>query len=145
MKGYPVSYITNGIQHYTKLSKSMDSKTTIQCNKLMHLENSILMYGIYNMEMLKKLIKTVHDIHNTTSLHERLFAGQQSSLMLRTLYANSLGLHHYFINSLLYIRTVQDKYIALYMELIAQLCIYFSKRIFANFTSDSFKIERNSQ
>ena len=86
--------------------RAMDSKTTIQCNKLMLLENSMLMYGIYNAEMLEKLINTVHNIHSTTSSCKRLFAGQQSSLTLRSLHANSLGLHHYFINSLLYLRTV---------------------------------------
>ena len=53
----------------------MDSKTTIQCNRLMQLENSMLMYGIINAEMLEKLINTVHQMHNTTSSHERLFAG----------------------------------------------------------------------
>ena len=57
--------------------KAMDSKATIQHNKLMQLENSMLMYGIYNAETLEKLINTVHNIHNTTSSHERLFAGQQ--------------------------------------------------------------------
>ena len=87
----------------------MDSKTSIQCDKLMQLENSMLMYGIYNAEMLEKLINTVYHIHNTTSSHERLFAGQQSSLTLRSLYGNSLGLQHYSINSLLYLRTAQDK------------------------------------
>ena len=103
------------------------------------------------METLEKLINTVHNIHNTTSSHERLFAGQQVSLTLRSLYANSLGLHHYSINSLLYLRTVHNKYIALYRELITQLHVYASairilaKRIFANFTSDSVKIERYSQ
>ena len=91
----------------------MDSKTAIQHNKLMQLENSMSMYGVYNTEMLEKLINTVHNIHNTTSLHERLFEGQHSSLTLRSLYSNSLGLHHYSLNSLLYLRTVQDKYIAL--------------------------------
>ena len=35
-----------------------------------------------------------------------------------------LGLHHYSINSLLNLRTVQEKYITLYRELITQLCIY---------------------
>ena len=90
------------------------------------LENSLLMYGIYNVETLVKLINTVHNIHNTTSSHERLFAEQQSSLTLRSLYANSPGLHHYSINSLLYLRTVHDKYIALYRELIAQLQMYTS-------------------
>ena len=101
----------------------MDSKNSIQCNKLMQLENSMLMYRVYNVETLEKLISTVHHIHNTTSLHERLFAGQQSPLTLRSLYANALGLQHYFINSLLYLRTVQDKYIVLYRELITQLYI----------------------
>ena len=75
-------------------------------------------------ETLEKLIDAVHQSHNTTSSHERLFAGEQSSLTLRSLYANALGLQHYSINSLLYLRTVQDKYISLYKELITQLHIY---------------------
>ena len=104
--------------------RAMDSKTANQCNKLIQLENSMLMYGIYNVEILEKLLNTVQNIHNTTYLHERLFAGQEGSLTLRPLYAKSLGLHHYCINSLLYLRTVQDKYIALYRELIAQLPIH---------------------
>ena len=104
----------------------MGHKSIIQHNILMQLENSMLMYGIYNAETLEKLINTVHNIHNTTPSHKRLFPGQQSSLTLRSLYSNSLGLHHYSINSLLYLRAVQDKYIALYMELITQLCIYAS-------------------
>ena len=102
----------------------MDSRTTVQHNKIMQLENSILMYGIDNTETLEKLISTVHHIHNSTSPHERLFAGQQSSLTFRSLYANALGLQHYTINLLLYLRTVQDKYIALYRESITQLHTY---------------------
>ena len=105
----------------------MDSKTTIQHNKLMQLENSMLMYSVYNAETLEKLIDTVHQIHNTTSSHERLFAEQQSSLTLRSLYANTLGLQHF-----IYLKTVQDKYITLYKELITQLHIYAtSMRILA--------------
>ena len=106
--------------------RAMDSKITIQCNKLIQLENSMIMYGIYNADTLGKLINTVHNIHNTTSLHKRLFGEQQSFLTLRSLYANSLGLHHYSINSLLYLRPVQDKYITLYREVITQVCIYAS-------------------
>ena len=47
-----------------KAVKAMDNKATIQHNKLMQLENSMLMYGIYNAETLEKLINTVHNIHN---------------------------------------------------------------------------------
>ena len=84
----------------------------------------MLLYGIYNAETLEKLINIVHDIHNSTSFHEKLFAAQQSLLTLKSLYTNALGLQHYVINSLLYLRTVKDKYISLYKELIAQLHIY---------------------
>ena len=107
-----------------KAVKAMDSKITIQCNKSIQLENSMLMYGIYNAETLEKLTDMVPQIYNTTSSHERLFARQQSSLTLRSHYANALGLQHYSINSLLYLRTVQDKCISLFKELISQLCIY---------------------
>ena len=84
----------------------------------------MLTYGIYSAETLEKLIKTVHQIHNTTTSHESLFAGKQSSLTFRSLYTNALGLQHYSINSLLYLRMVQDKFVSLYKELITQLHIY---------------------
>ena len=74
----------------------MDSKANIHRNKLMQLENCMIMYSVYNAETLGKLITTVHNIHNTTSSHERLFAGQLSPSSFRTLYAHSLGLHHYY-------------------------------------------------
>ena len=67
---------------------------------------------------------TLCTVYTTQHPHERLFEGQLSSLRFRSLYANSFGLHHYYINSLLYLRTLQDKYIALYGELITLLCIY---------------------
>ena len=58
-----------------------------------------------------------------TSSHEKLFAGQHSSLSFKSLYAHSVGLHYYSVNSLMYLRTIQDKYITLYRELISQLHI----------------------
>ena len=33
----------------------------------MKLDDTMLMYGVYNAETLEKLIKTVHDIHNALS------------------------------------------------------------------------------
>ena len=49
----------------------MNNKANIQHNKLIKLDDKMLMYGIYNAETVEKLIKTVHKIHNTTSLHEK--------------------------------------------------------------------------
>ena len=104
----------------------MDDKANIHCNKLIKLENSMLMYGVYNAETLEKLINTVHNIHKTTFSHERLFASEHSPSIFQTLYTHSLGLQHYSTNSLLYLRIIQDKYIILYRELITQLHLYAS-------------------
>ena len=54
---------------------AMSNQASIQCNKLMKLDDTMLMYGIYDAETLEKLINTVHVIHNVTSSHEKLFAG----------------------------------------------------------------------
>ena len=42
------------------------------------------------------------------------------------LYTDALGIQQYATNSLLFLRIIQDKYIALYRELITQLCTYVS-------------------
>ena len=115
-----------------KAVKAMNSKTTIQHNKVMHLENSMVMWGhVYNAETLEHLINTVHHIHNIISSNEKMFAGQDGSLTLQSLYANVKGIQHYSITSLLYLRTVKDKYVLLYKELITQLQIYTAIRILA--------------
>ena len=50
-----------------KAVDAMSNQASMQCNKLMKLDNTMLMYGIYNAETLEKLINTVHEIHNVTS------------------------------------------------------------------------------
>ena len=97
-----------------------------QCNKLLKLDNTMLMYGIYNAETLEKLINTVQEIHNITSSHERLFAGEHNPALFKLLYTNALGIQQYTFDSLLFLRVVQGKYISLYKELIMQLKSYVS-------------------
>ena len=46
---------------------AMNSEAEFQCNKLLKLDNTMLMYGIYNAETLEKLINTVKELHNVTS------------------------------------------------------------------------------
>ena len=104
----------------------MNNQANIQHNKLMKLDNTMLMYGIYNAGTSEKLIRTVHEIHNTTSSHEKLFAGEYNHSLFRMLYTDALGMQQYATNSLLFLRIIQDKYISLYRELITQLCTYVS-------------------
>ena len=104
----------------------MNNQANTQHNKLMKLDNTMLMYRTYNAETLEKLITTVHGIHNTTSSHEKIFAGEHTHSLFRMLYTDALGIQQYATNSLLFLRIIQDKYISLYRELITQLHTYVS-------------------
>ena len=59
-----------------KAVKVMETKAIIQHNNLMHLEDSVVVYGIYNPETLEKLIDTVHSMHNITMPNRKPFTGQ---------------------------------------------------------------------
>ena len=87
----------------------------------MKLDDTMLMYRIYNAETLEKLINTVQKILNVTSSHEKLFAGEHIPTIFRLLYTDALGIQQYAFNSLLFLRVIEDKYISLYRELITQL------------------------
>ena len=100
-----------------KAVNAANNQANVQCNKLMKLDDTMLMYGIYNAETLEKLIKTVHEIDNVTSSHEKLFAGEHDHSLFRILYTDALGVQQYATNSLLFLRIIQDKYILLYSEL----------------------------
>ena len=59
-----------------KAAHAMENKVDIQCNKIFHLKDSVVMYGIYNSDTLEALIDTVHRLHNQSTWNKRLFAGQ---------------------------------------------------------------------
>ena len=45
----------------------------------MHLENTLVMYGVYNAEMLERLVKAVHTLHSRQTLYKSIFAGRTSA------------------------------------------------------------------
>ena len=59
-----------------KAVKAMSISMDMQRNKLMHLENTLVMYGIYNADTLENCVKTVHTLHSRQTLYEGLFVGQ---------------------------------------------------------------------
>ena len=59
-----------------KAAKVMEKKTDIQCNKIHHLEHTMIMCGVYNSDTLTELIDTVHRMQDTTTWKERTFAGR---------------------------------------------------------------------
>ena len=50
-------------------------------------------------------------MHNVTSPNEKLCSGQFGTVMIQPIYANIQGIQHYSINSLLYLRTIKEKYV----------------------------------
>ena len=94
---------------------AMENKVDIQHNKIFHLEDSMVMYGIYNSE---DLLNTVHRLHNQSTWNERLFAGQIKHWY--HWYLSSRGVNHYVINSLLFLTTAREKYVKMYERFINQ-------------------------
>ena len=51
----------------------METKVNIQHNRHVHSEDSIVMYGVYNIETLEKLINAEQQMHNTTTPNEKKY------------------------------------------------------------------------
>ena len=105
-----------------KAVHAMENKVDLQHNKIFHLEDSMVMYGVYNSDTLEDLIDTVHKLHNRTTWNEKLFSGQINNWY--KYYLSSVGIQHYAINSLLFLTTVREKYVKMYERFLNQLRQY---------------------
>ena len=115
--------ISGFLQHNRhKAVKVMEKNTDIQHNKIHHLEDSMIMYGVYNSDTLMELIDTVHRMQNTTMWKERTFAGWLNQWF--EMYLLQEGMHHYAMNSVLYLISVREKYVIMYERFIEELRIY---------------------
>ena len=100
----------------------MENKVDIQCSKIFHLEDSVVMYGIYNSDTLEDSIDTVHRLHNKSTWNEKLFAGQIKDWY--HWYLSSKGVNCYAISLLLFLTTAREKYVKMYERFIKQLKEY---------------------
>ena len=100
----------------------MKNKDDLQCNRVFHLEDSMVMYGIYNSDTLGTLIDTVHRLCNQTTWNEKLIAGVIDIWYSWFLSEKEVG--HYAINSLLFLTTTREKYVRMNERFISQLRMY---------------------
>ena len=100
----------------------MNKKTSIQCNRIHHLEDTMIMYGVYNSETLTDLIDTVHRMQNFTTWNEKTFAGKLHDWI--EIYAQGEGMCNYAINSVLFLTTIREKYVKMYEGFIEELKLY---------------------
>ena len=105
-----------------KAIQAMNKRNHIERNRVFHLEDSMIMYGIYNVDTLEKLINMVHKMNNRSIWFERLYAGHANGWFEK--YAVGEGAEYYAIHSLLYLRTIQEKYVKMYERFVTQLREY---------------------
>ena len=97
----------------------MNKRTDIQCNRIHHLEDTMIMYGVYNSDTLTDLIDTVHRMQNFTTWNKKTFAGKLHDWM--EIYPHDEGMCNYAINSVLFLTTVIEKYVKMYERFIEKL------------------------
>ena len=102
-----------------KVVSVMNKKTDIQHNRIHHLEDTMIMYGVYNSDTLTDLIDTVHRMPNFTTWNEKTFAEKLHDWM--ELYSQDEGVCNYAINSVLFLTTIQEKYVKMYERFIEEL------------------------
>ena len=98
---------------------TMNKRVNIERNRVFHLEDSMIVYVIYNVDTLEKLIQMVHKMNNRSVWFERLYAGHVNKWF--EMYSSSQGANYYAIHSLLYLRTIQEKYIKMFERIVNQL------------------------
>ena len=82
----------------------------------------MIVYGVYNVDTLEKLIQMVHKMNTRSVWVEQLYAGHVNKWF--EMYSSSQGANYYAIHSLLYLRTIQEKYIKMYDKFVNQLKEY---------------------
>ena len=100
----------------------MNKRSNVQHNRIHHIEDSMIMYGVYNSDTLKDLIDTVHRMQNFMTWNEKTFAGKLHDWM--EIYSRDAGIHNYAINSILFLTTVREKYVRMYKRFIEELKLY---------------------
>ena len=100
----------------------MNERNHIERNRIFHLEDSMIMYGIYNVDTLEKLIQMVHNMNNRSNWFEKMYAGKLNNWFIR--YAIGEGAEYYAVHTLLYLRTIQEKYVKMYERFVTQLREY---------------------
>ena len=125
----------------------MNKKTNVQHNRIHHLEDTMIMYGVYNSDTLTDLIDTVHRMQKFTTWNEKTFAGKLHDWM--EIYAQDEGMCNYAINSVLFLTTVREKYVKMYERFIEELKLYSQairviiQKVSTHFSIASIKTREN--
>ena len=91
----------------TKAVNIMKEKVDLQCNRVYHLEDTMIMYGKYNSDALMDLIDTVHHMQNVTTWKEKMFVGKMTNWVKKEL-AKSKNEFAHSVDTILFLTTVRE-------------------------------------
>ena len=106
-----------------KAMKQINERQDMEHSRIYHLEDTMIMYSKYNSDTLTNPIDMVHRMHNLTSLKERLFVGKVNDWLKQQL-THYNDEHSYSIITLLFPRTINEKYVRMYDRFINELKTY---------------------
>ena len=107
----------------TKAVNVMKEKANLQCNRVYHLEDTMIMYVKYNLDTLMDLIDMVHHMQNLTTWKEKMFVGKMTDWVKKEL-AKSKNEFAYSVDTILFLTTVREKYVKMYERFIVELKSY---------------------
>ena len=81
---------------FKESTSGYENQVNLEWNKMFHLEDSMVMHGIYNSDTLEKLIIAMHKMYNKISWNEKLFAGKLNNWY--QWYLSKNGVDHYAIS-----------------------------------------------
>ena len=107
----------------TKAVNVMKEKVDLQCNRVYHLEDTMIMYVEYNSDTLMDLIDTVHHMQNLTTWKEKMFVGKMTDWVKKEL-VKSKNEYAYSVDTILFLTTVRERYVKMYERFIVEIKSY---------------------
>ena len=106
-----------------KAVNTLNSRTNIDHNRVYHLEDTMIMYGKYNSDILMELVNMVHQMQNVTTWKEKIFVSEMND-WLKCKLEEVHSEFDYSMDAVLFLTTVKEKYVRKYEKFINELRSY---------------------
>ena len=120
-----LSSFLNHKQHKAlqKAVNILNSRTSIDHNRVYHLEDTMIMYGKYSSDTLMELVNMVHQMQNVTTWKKQLFVSEMND-WLKCKLENICSEFDYSMDAVLFSTTIKEKYVRMYEKFIKELRSY---------------------
>ena len=106
-----------------KAVNTLNSRTSINHNRVYHLEDAMIMYSKYSSDTLMELVNMVHQMQNATTWKERIFVSEMNDWLKHKL-EEVLNEFDYSMDAALFLTTIKEKYVRMYEKFINELRSY---------------------